>query len=108
MSSGRNALALLGVVLALGCVVARGDDARKVAEDPDAGFLEFLGSVDRLAEVNPDYLSQPDAPGAKSGANKAAAPARPPSPPPPSLPPPRAQRLVPPAATKASERTDNE
>jgi hypothetical protein len=99
MCSGRNALALLGVVLALGCVVARGDDAR-LAEDPDAGFLEFLGSVDRLAEVNPDYLSQPDPPGAKSDAKRAAAPARPPSP--------RAQRQMPPAATKASERTNNE
>ena len=100
MSGGRNALALLGAVLALGCVVARGDDARKVAEDPDAGFLEFLGSVDRLAEVNPDYLSQPDPPGAKSDAKRAVAPARPPSP--------RAQRQMPPAATKASERTNNE
>jgi len=107
MCSGRNALALLGVVLALGCVVARGDDAR-LAEDPDAGFLEFLGSVDRLAEVNPDYLSQPDPPGAKSDAKRAAAPARPPSPPPPLLPSPRAQRQMPPAATKASERTNNE
>jgi hypothetical protein len=104
MSGGRNALALLGAVLALGCVVARGDDARKVAEDPDAGFLEFLGSVDRLAEVNPDYLSQPDPPGGKSDAKRAATPARPPSPPPPSLPSPRAQRLTPPAA----ERTNNE
>ena len=41
-------------------LAARGDEARKAPDDPDAGFLEFLGSVDRLAEVNPDYLSQAD------------------------------------------------
>ena len=54
----RTGLAVL--MLALGCVAARGDEARKAPDDPDAGFLEFLGSVDRLAEVNPDYLSQAD------------------------------------------------
>jgi hypothetical protein len=55
--AGRAALA----VLALATVGARGDDARKPPpEDPDPGFLEFLGSVDRLADVNPDYLAQTD------------------------------------------------
>jgi len=32
-------------------------------EEPDLGFLEFLGSVDRLSDVMPDYLPQPDARG---------------------------------------------
>ena len=50
-------VAVLALLL-LGCGVARADDARKGSEEPDAGFLEFLGSVDRLADVSPDYLSQ--------------------------------------------------
>jgi hypothetical protein len=42
-------------MLGLGSLAAGADDTRKPpAADPDAGFLEFLGSVDRLAEVNPD------------------------------------------------------
>jgi len=54
---GRAVLALL----ALACALARSDDTRKPPpQDPDPGFLEFLGSVDRLAEVNPDYLAQAD------------------------------------------------
>ena len=44
------------------------------AEDPDAGFLEFLGSVDGLAEVNPDYLSQANAARPPPGSRRAAAP----------------------------------
>jgi hypothetical protein len=47
-------------VLVLGCTAARADDAHK-ADLPDPGFLEFLGSVDRLADVNPDYLAQAEA-----------------------------------------------
>jgi hypothetical protein len=67
---------------------ARGDDARKPpAEDPDPSFLEFLGSVDGLAEVNPDYLAQAKAkaarppPAATAGAavKPPAAPAPPPA-----------------------------
>ena len=47
--------------LLLGCVAARADDARNPPEPPDPGFLEFLGSVDRLADVNPEYLGQAEA-----------------------------------------------
>ena len=47
--------------LLLGFALARGDDVHKPAEPPDPGFLEFLGSVDRLADVNPEYLGQAEA-----------------------------------------------
>jgi hypothetical protein len=54
-AAGWLALGLLG----LASLIARGDDAHRSAPtDPDPGFLEFLGSVDRLAEVSPDYLAQ--------------------------------------------------
>jgi hypothetical protein len=57
MHSRLAALALL-TVLSL-CALARAGDPHKSApQDPDPGFLEFLGSVDRLAELNPDYLAQ--------------------------------------------------
>jgi hypothetical protein len=85
----------LAVLLALGCAVARSDDASKAPSDPDAGFLEFLGSVDRLADVNPDYLSQ-------AGAAKVARPpVKPAPPPPPPAPQPQPQPL-PPSASAAS------
>jgi hypothetical protein len=73
-------------VLTLACALARSDDTRKPqSQDPDPGFLEFLGSVDRLAEVNPDYLAQADPQRAAHLAAKGrAAPAPPPPPPPPS------------------------
>lgn len=58
---------------------ARADDAPRKAEDPDPSFLEFLGSVDGLAEANPDYLAQ---------ANLARPPPPKPAPPPPPPPPP--------------------
>lgn len=77
-SSGAAAVALM---VALGCGVARSDDGHKPPEDPDVGFLEFLGSVDRLADVNPDYLSDP-AKAAKPGDKSAQPPAPPPKPPP--------------------------
>ena len=48
--------------LALACGAARAVDVHK-ADPPDPGFLEFLGSVDRLSDVMPDYLPQPDARG---------------------------------------------
>jgi hypothetical protein len=84
MSTSRTGLAVL--LLTLGCAAAHGDDGRAPSEDPDPGFLEFLGSVDRLAEVNPDYLSQAGAPPAARPPGKAVPP---PSPPPPQpLPPP--------------------
>lgn len=82
MWTGRPVATLL-CALTLACVVARADDTRKAA-DPDPGFLEFLGSVDRLAETNPDYLSSAargaDPPPAKPQAAK-------PPPPPPGPPP---------------------
>lgn len=76
------------VVLALASVGARGDEARKPPpEDPDPGFLEFLGSVDRLADVNPDYLAQTDpARVARLARTKAHLAPPPPAPPAPSAP----------------------
>ena len=65
-------------VLLLGFALARGDDVHKPAEPPDPGFLEFLGSVDRLADVNPEYLGQ-----AEAWSKPAAATPTPPPPPPP-------------------------
>jgi len=50
-------------VAVLAWSAARADDVHKPAEEPDPGFLEFLGSVDRLSDVMPDYLPQPDARG---------------------------------------------
>jgi hypothetical protein len=47
------------------------------------GFLEFLGSVDRLSDLMPDYLSQAEWP-AKAGAGNT--PAAPPPPQPPQSP----------------------
>jgi hypothetical protein len=72
-------------VLTLGSAAA--DESRKpapAAEEPDAGFLEFLGSVDRLAEVNPDYLRQSDPRVARL--NTRPRWMSPPPPPPPPLP----------------------
>ena len=72
-------------ILALACALARSDDTPKPQpEDPDPGFLEFLGSVDRLAEVNPDYLAQADPQRAARLAAKGRALPAPPPPPPPS------------------------
>ena len=70
--------------LLLGCAAVRADDARKPPEPPDPGFLEFLGSVDRLADVNPEYLAQAEA---RSKAAAATTPPPPPPPPPPRPPP---------------------
>lgn len=94
---------LAAAVLTLCCAVARSDDAHKTPPaDPDPGFLEFLGSVDRLADVNPDYLSQPDPPAATKPGARGATPALP-SPPPP---PPR--QPLPPSASAASGEQKNE
>jgi len=54
-----GAIAVLSA-LALGSAIGRTDDASKTPPQPAAGFLEFLGSVDRLSEVNPNYLGQPN------------------------------------------------
>jgi hypothetical protein len=97
----RRASLAVAAVLLLCCAAARSDDARKAPpEDPDPGFLEFLGSVDRLADVNPDYLSQPN-PGAKPGARGS-------TPPVPTPPPPPPQQPLPPSASAASGGPKNE
>ena len=70
--------------LLLGCAVARSDDVHKPAEPPDPGFLEFLGSVDRLSDVNPDYIAQAEARAKAATVNP---PANPPPPRPPAPPP---------------------
>jgi hypothetical protein len=98
----RTGLAVL--VLVLGGVAARGDEARKAPDDPDAGFLEFLGSVDRLAEVNPDYLSQADPTKAERPSGKTVPASPPPGPPPLTSPP----QPLPPSASNASGGHHNE
>ena len=68
--------------LALACALARSDETRQPQpQDPDPGFLEFLGSVDGLAEVNPDYLAQADPQRAARLAAKGRAVPAPPPPP---------------------------
>jgi hypothetical protein len=64
---------------------ARADDVHKPADEPDSGFLEFLGSVDRLADVNPEYLAQAEA-RSKPAAGTTPAPPPPRPPPPPNAP----------------------
>jgi len=83
MCTSRAGSAVLAA-LALACALARSDDARKPQPaEPDPSFLEFLGSVDRLAEVNPDYLAQTDPRRAARLARGRAPPVTPPPPPPP-------------------------
>jgi len=83
MCTSRAGCAVLAA-LALACALARSDDTGKPQPaGPDPGFLEFLGSVDRLAEVNPDYLAQADLQRAARQARGRARPATPPPPPPP-------------------------
>jgi len=84
MCTPRVSCAVLAV-LALACALARSDDTRKPQPaDPDPGFLEFLGSVDRLAELNPDYLAQAHPRRSARVARGRAPPATAPPPPPPS------------------------
>ena len=84
MRTPRTALAVL--LLALGGATARSDDGHQPSDDPDPGFLEFLGSVDRLADINPDYLSQAGAPAGRPPGTRVATPPPPPLPPPPNAP----------------------
>ena len=85
MWTARRARTLL-TVLALAGLAARADEPRKPPPaEPDPGFLEFLGSVDRMAEVNPDYMSHADPPSARVQGTK---PPPPPPPPPRPAPPP--------------------
>lgn len=88
MRRQRMVLAVLGA-LALGCAALRAADPPP--PDPDPRFLEFLGSVDRLAEVNPDYLSQAEA---RAGKPPPSIPLPPPPPPPPPRQPPSAANLA--------------
>ena len=83
----RAMLAALAIGM-LGCGLAAGDDtARKPPPDPDPALLEFLGSVDGLAEVNPNYLAQVKrAPVARLSVRGRPAPAPPPPAPPPAGP----------------------
>lgn len=84
----RAAAAALLSAFALGSASGHADDGSQ-SQPPPAGLLEFLGSVDRLSEVNPNYLSQPvptkvvarPPPPAASGAPKP-----PPAPPPAPVP----------------------
>jgi hypothetical protein len=76
------AIAMLSA-LTLGSAIGRSDDtSRPTPQTPAAGFLEFLGSVDRLSEVNPNYLSQPTP--VKTARPTANGGTRPPPPPPPA------------------------
>ncbi|HVP33057.1 MAG TPA: hypothetical protein VMT09_05345 [Steroidobacteraceae bacterium] len=77
------AIAMLSA-LTLGSAVGRSDDTSRPAagQAPAAGFLEFLGSVDRLSEVNPNYLSQPTP--VKTARPTASGGTRPPPSPPPA------------------------
>jgi len=81
------------LLAALSATAAPADDTRKntpPGEDPDPSFLEFLGSVDGLADANPDYIAQASA--------ARVAPAPPPSAPKPAQPPP-----PPPSGAKNNE-----
>jgi hypothetical protein len=85
MCTSRAGCAVLAA-LALACALARSDETRKPQPaDPDPSFLEFLGSVDRLAEVNPDYLAPADP--ARTARLARGRPLPAPSPPPPPPPP---------------------
>jgi hypothetical protein len=85
MRRAQTRLAVLAVLALAAAVVHAGDPPK--AEDPDAGFLEFLGSVDRLSEVNPDYLSQANPVRAARPVQPGAPPPAPPPPQPPASPP---------------------
>jgi hypothetical protein len=87
MRRAQTRLAVLAVLALAAAVVHAGDPPK--AEDPDAGLLEFLGSVDRLSEVNPDYLSQ-------ANPARVARPVQPGAPPPAPPPPPSQPQASPP------------
>jgi hypothetical protein len=84
MGSYRAAAIAVLSALMLGSAIGRSDDSSRPAagQAPAAGFLEFLGSVDRLSEVNPNYLSQPNP--VKTARPPANGGTRPPPPPPPA------------------------
>ena len=79
----RRAGSAVLMMLALSCAPGWADDGHQSApENPDPSFLEFLGSVDRLADVNPDYLSHSGRPQVAKPPAKVAAGSPPPPPPP--------------------------
>ena len=79
----RGAAIVVLSALTLGSAVGRSDDTSKAPPPlPPAGFLEFLGSVDRLSELNPNYLPPPGA--AKVGRPTPNGGPRPPPGPPPT------------------------
>jgi hypothetical protein len=89
-----RASTVLGLLALVSSTARGGDDPRKPpTDDPDSGFLEFLGSVDRLAELNPDYLTQ----GARLPVGQPPRPVTPPPTPPP-----------PPASSVPRVTNDNE
>jgi hypothetical protein len=80
----RASAVAIWLLAALPAVPAHADDAHKNVppNDPDPGFLEFLGSVDGLAEASPDYIAQTStARGATPPPASAPKPAPPPPPP---------------------------
>jgi hypothetical protein len=93
----RPVLAALVLALAFASVRADAGPPAGGADPPDPGFLEFLGSVDRLADVNPDYISQAEKakPGVKPAVQLPPPPAPAPTPPPrPSAPPTTAANAI--------------
>jgi hypothetical protein len=72
------------LVVALASATTRADETAKnpPVPPPDPSFLEFLGGVDGLADVNPDYLTQGNA--THPGAAPPKPPVNPPPPPPPA------------------------
>ena len=85
MWSSRAASSAL-LVVGFACGTGRADDTPRSVPvaPPDPGFLEFLGSVDGLADVNPDYLAQANT--ARPGAPPPKPPVNPPPAPPASVP----------------------
>ncbi|HTT42195.1 MAG TPA: hypothetical protein VMG33_03930 [Steroidobacteraceae bacterium] len=74
----RLTLSLLTVLLGYALLAAAAVADPPPPADPDPGFLEFLGSVDGLAEVNPNYLTQATpAPSAAKAPTPAAPPPQP-------------------------------
>lgn len=84
MRAMRAGLTVL-LTYALLAATAHGADppAPSAGGDPDPSFLEFLGGVDGLSEVNPNYLAQV---GAQRPPGVPAAKVAPPPPPPPGTP----------------------
>jgi len=77
---------LTAALLACALTAAAARAADPPPADPDGSFLEFLGSVDGLAEVTPNYLAQA-APSRAPVPPPAKPPPPPPAPPPPAAPP---------------------